>query len=92
MAQTDKKQLSAALNTLINLSLQIAREQQAQVQNAVNVLVQALDLDEEAPPSEDPADHVEKDQFRSDAEADADALASAGQGTDEDYGGTDEKV
>jgi hypothetical protein len=92
MAQTDKKQLTAALNTLINLSLQIAREQQAQVQNAVNVLVQALDLDEEAPPSEDPADHVEKDQFRSDAEADADALASAGQGTDEDYGGTDEKV
>ena len=28
----------------------------------------------------------EPDQFRSDAEADADALASAGWGTDEDYG------
>ncbi len=27
-----------------------------------------------------------EDQFRSDAEADADALASAGWGTDEDYG------
>ena len=27
------------------------------------------------------------DGFRSDAEADADALASAGMGTDEDYGG-----
>ena len=28
-----------------------------------------------------------EDQFNSDAEADADALASAGYGTDEDYGG-----
>lgn len=28
----------------------------------------------------------EHDQFRTDAEADADALASAGMGTDEDYG------
>lgn len=28
----------------------------------------------------------EHDQFRTDAEADADALASAGWGTDEDYG------
>ena len=28
----------------------------------------------------------EPDQFRTDAEADADALASAGFGTDEDYG------
>jgi hypothetical protein len=28
----------------------------------------------------------EHDQFRSDAEADSDALASAGYGTDEDYG------
>jgi hypothetical protein len=32
-------------------------------------------------------DHDEHDQFRTDAEADADALASAGMGTDEDYGG-----
>jgi hypothetical protein len=29
---------------------------------------------------------LEPDQFMSDAEADADALASAGWGTDEDYG------
>jgi hypothetical protein len=29
----------------------------------------------------------EGDQFRTDAEADGDALASAGHGTDEDYGG-----
>jgi hypothetical protein len=29
----------------------------------------------------------EPDQFRTDGEADADALASAGFGTDEDYGG-----
>jgi hypothetical protein len=28
-----------------------------------------------------------EDQFMSDAEADADVLASAGMGTDEDYGG-----
>lgn len=28
-----------------------------------------------------------EDQFRDDVEADADALASAGYGTDEDYGG-----
>jgi hypothetical protein len=31
-------------------------------------------------------DPYEPDQFRTDAEADADALASAGHGTDEDYG------
>jgi hypothetical protein len=31
----------------------------------------------------------EPDQFRTDGEADADALASAGFGTDEDYGGED---
>lgn len=33
-----------------------------------------------------------EDQFRDDADADADALSSAGYGTDEDYGGTDEKL
>ena len=91
MAQISKEQMTAALNTLIHLSLQVAREQQAQVHKSADVLAVALGLVDEAPP-EDPADHVEKDQFRSDAEADADALASAGQGTDEDYGGTDEKV
>lgn len=32
------------------------------------------------------ADELEQDPFLSDAEADADALASAGWGTDEDYG------
>lgn len=38
--------------------------------------------------SQDPADHflLREDQFMSDTEADADALASAGMGTDEDYG------
>lgn len=37
-------------------------------------------------------DAQEPDQFRTDAEADGDALASAGFGTDEDYGhyGSDE--
>ena len=90
MAQISKEQMTAALNTLIHLSLQVAREQQAQVHKSADVLAVALGL--AAPPAEDPADHVEKAQIRSDAEADADALASAGQGTDEDYGGTDEKV
>ena len=33
------------------------------------------------------ADAEERDLFRTDAEADGDALASAGHGTDEDYGG-----
>lgn len=32
-----------------------------------------------------PSDDSERDPFRTDAEADADALASAGFGTDEDY-------
>jgi hypothetical protein len=53
MAQTtSKEQQTAALNTLINLSLQIAREQQAQVQNSANLLAVALGLAVEAPPAE----------------------------------------
>ena len=40
----DKTQVTAALNTLINLALQMANQQQAQVQNAANVLAQALEL------------------------------------------------
>jgi hypothetical protein len=38
--------------------------------------------DEERDPGDEP-----EDQFRDDVEADADTLASAGYGTDEDYGG-----
>ena len=41
---TDKEQTTAALNTLINLALQVASTQQAQVQNAANVLATALEL------------------------------------------------
>lgn len=37
-------------------------------------------------------DEDERDQFRTDGEADADALASAGFGTDEDYGSASEHV
>jgi len=33
-----------------------------------------------------------EDQFRDDVEADADALSSAGHGTDEDYGGGIERI
>ncbi len=40
----NKEQSVAALNTLINLALQVASTQQAQVQNAANVLAQALEL------------------------------------------------
>ena len=35
---------------------------------------------------------IKEDQFRDAVEADADALSSAGFGTDEDYGGTDERL
>ena len=40
----NKEQSVAALNTLINLALQVASTQQAQVQNAANVLAGALEL------------------------------------------------
>ena len=40
----NKEQSVAALNTLINLALQVANTQQQQVQNAANVLAQALEL------------------------------------------------
>ena len=50
----NKEQSVAALNTLINLALQVANTQQAQVQNAANVLAQALELG--------PADDAEKEE------------------------------
>ena len=40
----NKEQSVQALNTLINLALQVANTQQSQVQNAANVLAQALEL------------------------------------------------
>ena len=40
----------------------------------------------EAEREREAAEVLEPDQFMSDAEADADAFASAGWGTDEDYG------
>jgi len=40
----DKEQTTAALNTLINLALQVASTQQQQVQNAASVLANALGL------------------------------------------------
>ena len=40
----NKEKTTAALNTLINLALQVASTQQQQVQNAANVLAQALEL------------------------------------------------
>ena len=50
----NKEQSVAALNTLINLALQVANTQQAQVQNAANVLAQALELG--------PADDAENEE------------------------------
>ena len=44
----------AALNTLINLALQVDNTQQARVQNAAIVLAQALELG--------PADETEKEE------------------------------
>ena len=40
----NKEQSVAALNTLINLALQVANQQQSQVQNAANVLATALEI------------------------------------------------
>ena len=50
----NKEQSVAALNTLINLALQVANTQQARVHNAANVLTQALELG--------PADKTEKEE------------------------------
>ena len=50
----NKEQSVAALNTLINLAMQVANTQQSQVQNAANVLAQALELW--------PADDAEKEE------------------------------
>ena len=53
---TDKEQTTAALNTLINLALQVASTQQQQVQNSANILAIALGLvneGKEAPEGEE---------------------------------------
>ena len=47
---------------------------------------------EEPEPNEDQFIPNSQVIYYSDAEADADALASAGHGMDEDYGGTDERL
>jgi len=49
----NKEQSVAALNTLINLALQVGNNQQAQVQNAAKLFAQALELG--------PADDAEKE-------------------------------
>ena len=50
----NKEQSVAALNTLICLALQVSNTQQAQVQNAANVLAQALEIG--------PADEAEREE------------------------------
>jgi hypothetical protein len=65
----------------------------AHIPDHVKDLSQSLDTLREAFPElrlgEPETDEI--DPFNSDAEADADVLRSAGWGTDEDYGGTDER-
>ena len=55
---TNKEQTTAALNTLINLALQVASTQQAQVQNAASVLANALELG----PAEDAGEEAEVEE------------------------------
>ena len=50
----NKDQSVAALNTPINSALQVANTQQSQMQNAANVLAQALEIG--------PADEAEKEE------------------------------
>ena len=45
----NKEQTTAALNTMIDLALQVARQQQNQVQAAANILATTLDLGREEP-------------------------------------------
>ena len=54
----NKEQSVAALNTLINLALQVASTQQTQVQNAANVLATALELG----PAEDAGEAEESEE------------------------------
>ncbi|SVE47431.1 uncharacterized protein METZ01_LOCUS500285 [marine metagenome] len=54
----NKEQTTAALNTLINLALQVASTQQQQVQNAANVLATALGLG----PAEDAGEEAEAEE------------------------------
>ena len=54
----NKEQTTAALNTLINLALQVASTQQAQVQNAASVLANALGLG----PAEDAGEEAEAEE------------------------------
>lgn len=59
------------------------------VENVKASLERQVDIDDLD--VEDEGRDDEHDQFRSDVEADADVLASAGFGTDEDYGGGDDE-
>ena len=52
----NNEQTTAALNTLINLALQVASTQQQQVQNAANVLAIALGLVNETAPEGEEAE------------------------------------
>jgi hypothetical protein len=56
MNEDNKEQTISALNTLINLALQVANQQQAAVQNAANVLATALDIGPAAEAGEEEED------------------------------------
>ena len=50
---TNNEQTMAALDTLVNLALQLARQQQSQVQQSAQILVQALGITGEETPEGD---------------------------------------
>ena len=50
---TNNEQTTAALNTLINLALQVASTQQSQVQQSAQILAQALGITGEETPEGD---------------------------------------
>ena len=56
----NKEQTTAALNTLIDLALQVARQQQGQIQAAANVLATALGLGpaQDAGEAEEPEEEI----------------------------------
>ncbi len=71
------------LHALINERARVGGE-------SLNGLLSTVDTAISAALSDAQSDDEPFDGFRTDAEADADALASAGHGTDEDYGGAED--
>ena len=67
----DKTQTTAALNTLISLALQVSSTQQQQVQNAANLLANALGLTNEGETAPEGKDEDQVEHGDSDTSAEA---------------------